>query len=52
MNSKQCRSLRKAIKEQYPNADSSVIKKIYKEGKRQYKNTNNIESNNNVIVIK
>ena len=52
MNSKQCRSLRRAIKEQYPDVDPSVLKKIYKEGKRQYKNTSNIQRNNNVIVIK
>lgn len=52
MNSKQCRSLRKAIKEQYPKADSSVLKKIYKEGKKQYKNTNNPERNKNIILIK
>jgi len=52
MNSKQCRSLRQAIKKQYPNADPSVLKKIYKEGKRQYKNTNNIQRHNNIIIIK
>ena len=31
MNSKQAKALRKAIREQYPNVDKSVFKKLFRE---------------------
>jgi hypothetical protein len=52
MNAKQIKSLRKAIKQQYPNADESVIKKLVKEGKKQFSSLSHKEKGADEIHIK
>lgn len=52
MNTKQCKQLRKAIREQYPNIDKSVFKKLFKEGKRQFESLPANEKGKDIIEIK
>lgn len=52
MNSKQAKALRKAIREQYPNVDKSVFKKLFKEGKKQFESLTSKEKGAEVIKIK
>lgn len=52
MNSKQAKALRKAIKEQYPNIDKSVFKKLFKEGKKQFESLSSQEKGREIIEIK
>lgn len=52
MNTKQARELRKAIREQYPNINESVFRRIYKEAKKQYKSLNSENKSKDIIEIK
>lgn len=52
MNAKQVKELRKAIRQQHPNVDESVFKKIYKQAKKQYKSLNSKEKSKDIIEIK
>ncbi len=52
MNAKQAKQLRKAIREQYPNMDEGMQKKIFKEGKRQFESLSHLEKGKPVIEIK
>ena len=52
MNTKQCKSLRKAIREQHPNINKSMFKKLFKEGKRQFESLPSKERGQDIIEIK
>lgn len=52
MNSKACKQLRKAIREQYPNIDKSVFNKLFKEGKKQFESLTADEKGKDIIEIK
>ena len=52
MNAKACKAPRREIKQQYPNADKSVKKRLFKEGCRQFKFLTAKEKGEDVIEIK
>lgn len=51
MNSKQSKALRRAIREQYPNIDKGMAKKLFREGKRQFNSLTANEKGQDVINI-